>query len=140
MFPLVRHVAVEVASDDAVPRGVVLLVELFLDVGSDVLLDVVLLQRLLRAVYHVLLHLLRHVGVLDHRFPSRHLGGCNSKKSLYISVYYEELKCTRTYRPFEGFRENHKKLQSTLCASFMFVTTGKVADMFVTLRMFCINQ
>lgn len=34
---LVRHVRAEVAADDAVPCGVVFLVELFLDVGGDVL-------------------------------------------------------------------------------------------------------
>lgn len=36
----------EVAAHDAVPGGVILLVELLLDVGSNILLDVVLLQRL----------------------------------------------------------------------------------------------
>ena len=45
---LVRHVAAEVAAHDAVPGGVVLLVELLLDERRDVLLDVVLLQRLKR--------------------------------------------------------------------------------------------
>ena len=43
---LVRHVGPEVAAHDRVPGGVVLLVELFLDVSRDVLLDVVLLERL----------------------------------------------------------------------------------------------
>jgi hypothetical protein len=51
---LVRHVGAEVASDDAVPGRVVLLVELLLDVGRDVLLDVVLLEGLRRAVDGVL--------------------------------------------------------------------------------------
>ena len=37
MLGLVRHVGAEVAAHDAVPRGVVLLVELLLDEGSDVL-------------------------------------------------------------------------------------------------------
>jgi hypothetical protein len=62
---LVRHVAAEVAADDAVPRRVVLLVEFFLDVRSDVFLDVVLLERLRRAVDGILLHVLRHIGILD---------------------------------------------------------------------------
>ena len=47
----------KVAADDAVPGGVVLLVELLLDVGSDVLLDVVLFQSLSCAVDSVLYEL-----------------------------------------------------------------------------------
>jgi len=43
---LVRDVGAEVAADDAVPGGVVLLVELLLDERGDVLLDVVLLESL----------------------------------------------------------------------------------------------
>jgi len=69
---LVGDVAAEVAPDDAMPRRVVLFVELFLDVRRDVLLDVVLLQRLRRAIDGVLLHVLRHVGILDDCFPIRH--------------------------------------------------------------------
>ena len=44
----VRNVGAEVAADDAVESGVVLLVELLLDEGGDVLLDVVLLKSLKR--------------------------------------------------------------------------------------------
>ena len=51
---LVRDVRAEVAADDAMPRRIVLLVELFLDVRGDVLLDVVFLKRLRRAVDRVL--------------------------------------------------------------------------------------
>ncbi len=69
----VRHVTAEVPADNGVPRRVVLFVELLLDVGSDVLLNVVLLHGLRGAVDGVLLHVLRHVGVLDHGFPLRHL-------------------------------------------------------------------
>ena len=43
---LVSHVASEVPAHDAVPSGVVLLVELLLDVGGDVLLDVVFFESL----------------------------------------------------------------------------------------------
>ena len=64
----------EVSAHDAVPGGVVLLVELLLDVGGDVLLDVILLEGLGGAVHRVLLHLLGHVRVLDDGFPVRHLG------------------------------------------------------------------
>ena len=73
MLRLVRHVAAEVTADDAVPCGVVLFVELFLDVGSNVLLNVVLLERLRRAIHGILLHVLRHVSVLDYGLTFRHL-------------------------------------------------------------------
>jgi len=72
---LVRDVAAEVSADDAVPRGVVLLVELLLDVRRDVLLDVVLFEGLRGAVDGVLLHLLGHVRVLDDGLALTHLGG-----------------------------------------------------------------
>merc|ERR1711976_115771 len=72
MFRLVGDVAAEVTADDAVPCGVVFLVELLLDVGGDVLLDVVFLESLGGAVDGVLLHVLRHVGVLDYGLPLRH--------------------------------------------------------------------
>ena len=80
MFRLVGDVAAKVPSHNAVPGGVVLLVELFLDEGGDVLLDVELLQGLRGAVQHVLLHVLRHVGVLDHRLALRHLRGKEAKQ------------------------------------------------------------
>ena len=69
---LVGHVRAEVTADDAVPRRVVLLVELLLDVRRNILFDVVLFQCLSGAIYSVLLHLLRHVGILDHGFAVRH--------------------------------------------------------------------
>lgn len=50
------------------------------------LLNVVLFQGLGRAVYGVLLHVLGHVGILDNRFPFRHLAAvlrqCRRKKQL----------------------------------------------------------
>jgi len=72
---LMGHVGAEVAAHDAVPGGVVLLVELLLDEGGDVLLDVVLLEGLRGAVDSVLLHVLCHVGILDHGLAFRHLDG-----------------------------------------------------------------
>ena len=72
MLGLVRHVAAEVAADDAMPGRVVLLVELLLDVGSDVLLDVELLKGLGGAVHCVLLHVFGHVSILDDGLAFRH--------------------------------------------------------------------
>lgn len=62
---LVGDVGAEVAADDAVPGGVVLLVELLLDVRGDVLLDVELLHGLGGDLGRVGLHVLGHVSVLD---------------------------------------------------------------------------
>jgi len=66
-------VAAEIPSDDAVPRGVVLLVELLLDVGGNVLLDIVLLQGLRRTVHGILLHVLGHISILDYGLSLGHL-------------------------------------------------------------------
>ena len=62
---LVGHVRAEVTADDAVPRRVVLLVELLLDESGDVLLNVELLKGLSGNVNSVLLHVLGHVCVLN---------------------------------------------------------------------------
>ena len=74
-----RNVGAEIATHDAMPSGVVFLVELLLDVAGDVLLDVVLLQRLRGAVHRVLLHVLGHVRVLDNGFSVRHDAGSVGK-------------------------------------------------------------
>ena len=68
VFGFVGDVGAEVPADDAVPGGVVLLVELLFNIGSDVLLDVELLKGNVGAIDGVLLHLLVHVGVLYHCF------------------------------------------------------------------------
>ena len=67
------HVATEVAANDAMPCGVVLFVELLLDISSNVFLDVVLLEGLCGTIYSILLHVLRHVSILDHCLSVRHL-------------------------------------------------------------------
>ena len=69
MFGFMGDVRAEVAADDCVPGGVVLLVELLLDVGRNILLDIELLESHIGAVNGVLLHLLVHVCVLDHCLP-----------------------------------------------------------------------
>lgn len=70
---LVRDIATEIPSDDAMPGRIVLLVKLLLNVGRDVLLNVELLQGLSGAVHRILLHLLRHVCILDHCLAVGHL-------------------------------------------------------------------
>eukprot|EP00923_Selenidium_pygospionis_P050826 GHVN01088100.1.p1 GENE.GHVN01088100.1~~GHVN01088100.1.p1 ORF type:complete len:132 (-),score=13.46 GHVN01088100.1:31-426(-) len=74
VFRFVGDIAAEVAAYDAMPSGVVLFVELLLDVGSDVLLDVVLLESLGGAVDGILLHIFRHISVLDHGLTVSHDG------------------------------------------------------------------
>jgi len=68
----VGDVRTEVSPHDAMPRRVVLLVKLLLNVGSNVLLNVVFFECLGCAVDGVLLHLLAHVGILDHRLSVSH--------------------------------------------------------------------
>ena len=69
---LVGHVGAEVTADNAMPGGVVLLVEFLLDEGGDVLLDVVALKGLGRDVDGVLLHVLGHVSVLHNGLSIGH--------------------------------------------------------------------
>lgn len=68
MLGLVGDVRAEVTADNAMPCGVVLLVELLFNIGSNILLDIELLKGNVSAIYCVLLHLLVHVGMLDHCF------------------------------------------------------------------------
>ena len=69
---LVSDVGAEVTAHDAVPGGVVLLVELLLDESGDVLLNVEALEGLRGDVDGILLHVLGHVGVLDDGFTIGH--------------------------------------------------------------------
>ena len=70
---LVGHVRAEVTADNAVPGGVVLLVEFLLDEGSDILLNVVLFEGLGGDIDSVLLHIFGHVSILDNSFTVGHL-------------------------------------------------------------------
>ena len=70
---LVSHVRAEVTADNAVPGGVVLLVEFLLNESSDVLLNVVLFEGLGGDIDSVLLHIFGHVSVLDNSFTVGHL-------------------------------------------------------------------
>ena len=69
---LVGDIGSEIAANDAMPGGVVLLVELLLDEGGDVLLDVELLESLGGNVDGVLLHVLGHISVLDNCLAISH--------------------------------------------------------------------
>lgn len=78
MARLVRNVGAKVPADDAVPGGVVLLVELLLYIRGYVLFDIVFLDSLSGTVDCVLLHLLGHVSVLDNSLSVRHCGCCGA--------------------------------------------------------------
>ena len=69
---LVGHIGAEVTADDAMPGGVVLLVEFFLDEGGDILLDVVALERLGGDVDGILLHVLGHISILNNCLSFSH--------------------------------------------------------------------
>ena len=71
---LVGDIGSEIAANDAMPGGVVLLVELLLDEGSDVLLNVVALESLGRDVDGILLHVLGHVSILHNGLSVSHSG------------------------------------------------------------------
>ena len=73
MFGLVCHVATEVPSHDAMPGGVVLLVEFLLDESGNILLDVELLEGLGGDVDSVLLHIFGHVCVLHNGLAVCHI-------------------------------------------------------------------
>jgi len=83
VFRLMCHVAAKVTSYDAVPRRVVLLVKLLLDVRRYILFNVVLLERLRCAVDGILLHVLGHISILDDGLPVGHLQ--IRQDSFYIS-------------------------------------------------------
>ena len=57
VFGFVCHVTTEVSAHNEMPRRVVSLVKLPLDMGRNILLYFVLLQRLSSALHRVLLHL-----------------------------------------------------------------------------------
>lgn len=92
MVRFVRHKRSKVSTDEAVPRWVVLPVELLLDVRGDIFLSVVLLHALLRAddgkVFHILGHfydLNCRLRILGH-FLLR--GGCLTTLVLLFSLFF----------------------------------------------------
>ena len=76
MLGLVGHVRSEVAAHNAMPRGVVLLVELLLDECGDVLFNVELLKGLSGNIDSVLLHVFGHISVLDYCLSICHGNVC----------------------------------------------------------------
>ena len=81
MLSLVGDIGAEVASYDAVPGGVVLLVEFLLDEGGDVLLDVELFECLGADVDSVLLHVFGHVCVFNNCLAVCHFNDSNNYNS-----------------------------------------------------------
>ena len=65
VFGFVGDVGTEVAAHNAMPGGVVLLVEFLLDEGSDVLFNVELFESLGADVDSILLHVFGHVRIFN---------------------------------------------------------------------------
>ena len=78
MLGLVGHIGAEVTAHNAMPGGVVLLVELFLDESGNILLNIELLEGLSGDVDSVLLHIFGHVCVLHNG-----LAVCHSQLSMF---------------------------------------------------------
>jgi hypothetical protein len=70
---LVGHIWAEVTADNAMPGGVVLLVEFLLDESCNILLNVELLEGLGGDVDSVLLHIFGHVCVLHNGLAVCHI-------------------------------------------------------------------
>lgn len=98
MFGLVCDVRTKISSNYTMPSGIILLVELLLNVGSNIFLNVEFLQGDICTINGVLLHLLVHIGMLNDSFPfgSRH---CRIQiniqllikiNSIYIEISYIE--------------------------------------------------
>jgi hypothetical protein len=81
---LVGNIRTEVTADNAMPGGVVLLVEFLLDESCNVLFNVELFESLGRDVDSVLLHIFGHVCILHNCFAICH---SNFKK---INYYLNE--------------------------------------------------
>lgn len=71
MVGLMSHIRTEIATNNAMPSGSMLLIELLLDILRHMFLYTVLLKRGEGEIYGLLLQLVLHVGALDDDF----LGG-----------------------------------------------------------------
>jgi len=69
---LMGDVASEVPADNAMPCGIVLLIEFLLYECCDILFNVVFFQSLSGTIHSILLHLLGHVRILDDCLSFRH--------------------------------------------------------------------
>ena len=74
MLGLVGNIGSEIAAYDAMPGGVVLLVEFLLDESGNILLDVVAFESLSGDVDGILLHVLGHVSILNNGLSVSHCG------------------------------------------------------------------
>lgn len=70
---LVGDVAAKVATNNAMPGGVILFVKLLLDVSGNVFFNIVLIKSLQCRIDGIVLHLFAHVGILhDGLLIARH--------------------------------------------------------------------
>lgn len=75
MLGFVSDIRSEVSAHNAVPCGIVLFIELLLDIGGYIFLDVEFLKGNISAINRILLHFFVHVRMLDHcfSFGCRHI-------------------------------------------------------------------
>ena len=122
---LVSDIGAEVAADDAVPGGVVLLVELLLDVGGDVLLNVVLFQSLSCAVHGVLKYIITlliltklHTANLKLQLYSKNYFTCciSSDMSAFLmtALRSDMVKLHRISQHHPGSRHHHPSITAVL--------------------------
>lgn len=102
---------------NAMPGGVVLLVELFLYVSSDILLDTVLAKCLSSDIHSILLHVVAHIGVLhDGSSHLRHGGrgyGGKALQGLGGSLNFDIDRFSKTGNLAKHKQENKKREKRT---------------------------
>lgn len=85
---LMGDIRTEVTSNNAMPSGVVLLVELLLNVSSNILLDVIFVEGDSSASDSVLLHLFTHISILNDglTFSTHNLQNCERDTMCSVSL------------------------------------------------------
>ena len=126
VFGFPCHITTEVPPHDAVPGGVVLLVEL-LDTGCSVLLYMIFLQCLSSTLHRVLLRLLWHIGILD--------------LSLSVTHGYQGAGAGRLQRsPRGGARDAHAHIERQSLPKLWHISKTRAASLFfyfIILYWFC---